>query len=93
MDDVTGAPEASTDTERDAARKRVQKRRNLQGGVVAYVVVNAFLVGVWALTGAGYFWPGWVIAGWGVGLLLGLWDYIRGPVTEADVDAELRRMK
>jgi fatty acid desaturase len=93
MDDVTAAPEASTDTERDAARKRVQKRRNLQGGVVAYVVVNAFLVGVWALTGAGYFWPGWVIAGWGVGLLLGLWDYIRGPVTEADVDAELRRMK
>jgi hypothetical protein len=76
-----------------AARKRVEKRRGLQGGMVAYVVINALLVGVWALTGAGYFWPAWVIAGWGVGMLLGLWDYVRGPVTDADVDAELRRMR
>lgn len=93
MNDSTEAPETSTDSERDSARKRVQKRRNLQGGFVAYIVINGFLVGVWALGGAGYFWPGWVMAGWGVGLLLGLWDYVRGPVTEADVDAELRRTR
>jgi hypothetical protein len=78
---------------REAARKRVQKRRNLQGGFVAYVVVNAFLVFVWAVTGAGYFWPAWVLAGWGMGMVLGLWDYLRGPVTEADVDKELRRIR
>ena len=89
---VDGSAEASGSTDpREEARKRVQKRRNLQGGFVAYVVVNAFLIGVWAVTGAGYFWPGWVLAGWGVGMVLGLWDYYRGPVTEADVDAELRR--
>ena len=82
-----------TDAARAAARKRVEKRRGLQGGMVAYVVINAFLVGVWALTGAGYFWPAWIIAGWGVGMLLGLWDYLRGPVTDADVEAELRRMR
>ena len=35
------------------ARERVQKRRNLQGGVAAYVVVNLFLVVVWALSAAG----------------------------------------
>jgi hypothetical protein len=56
------------------------------------VVINSFLVAVWAMTGGGYFWPAWVIAGWGVGMLLGFWDYVRGPVTEADVDEELRRM-
>jgi hypothetical protein len=78
--------------DRAAARKRIEKRRGLQGGFVAYVVVNAFLVVVWALTGAGYFWPAWIMAGWGVGMLLGLWDYLRGPINDADVDAELRRM-
>jgi fatty acid desaturase len=79
------------DSVRASARKRVEKRRNLQGGLVAYVVVNAFLVAVWAMTGGGYFWPAWIIAGWGVGMLLGLWDYLRGPVTETDIDDELRR--
>lgn len=76
---------------REEARKRVQARRNLQGGVVAYVVINAFLVGVWTVTGRGYFWPGWVMAAWGLALLLGIWAYLRGPVTEADIDKELRR--
>lgn len=84
---------AEIDPTRAAARKRIEKRRGLQGGMVAYVVINAFLVMVWALTGAGYFWPAWIIAGWGVGMLLGLWDYLRGPVTDADVDAELRRIR
>ena len=36
----------------------------------AYVVVNAFLLAVWALTGAGYFWPAWVILGWGLAVVL-----------------------
>jgi hypothetical protein len=84
--------EAREATERKLARKRIEKRRGLQGGLVAYLVVNAFLIAVWALTGGGYFWPAWIIAGWGVGMLLGLWDYYRGPVTDTDVDAELRRM-
>jgi hypothetical protein len=91
MPDPTEAPAPEGDVRR-AARKRIQKRRSLQGGLVAYVVVNAFLIGIWAATGAGYFWPGWVLGGWGIGLVLGLWDYYRGPVTEADVDAELHRM-
>ncbi len=85
--------EGFTGSERESARKRVQSRRNLQGAFVAYLVVNAFLIALWALTGAGYFWPGWVLAGWGVGMLLGLWDYVRGPITDADVDAELDRRR
>jgi 2TM domain len=88
LEDASPAPSA----ERAMARKHIEKRRGLQGGFVAYVVVNAFLVVVWALTGAGYFWPAWIMAGWGVGMLLGLWDYLRGPIDDADVDAELRRM-
>jgi hypothetical protein len=78
--------------ERELARKRVQARRDFSAHVVTYVVVNAFLILIWAVTGAGYFWPIWVIGGWGVGLALHAWDtFLRRPVTEADVDAELTR--
>ena len=74
------------------ARKRVADRRDFSSHLVAYVVVNCFLVFVWALTGSGYFWPAWVIGGWGMGLVLHAWDvFLRRPVTEADVEAELRR--
>jgi 2TM domain len=83
----------TTDSPRTAARKHIEKRRGLQAGMVAYVVVNAFLVAIWAMTGGGYFWPGWVIAGWGVGMAFALWDYIRGPISDADIDDELRRMR
>ena len=79
-------------SDRAQARKRIEKRRGLQGAFVGYVVVNAFLVAVWALTGGGYFWPAWILGAWGIGMVLGLWDYLRAPVTESDVDEELRRM-
>ena len=36
---------------------------------VRYLAVMALLVAVWALTGAGYFWPVWPMLGWGIGLL------------------------
>ena len=79
-------------TDREQARKRVEKKHKFRGDVVAYVVVNVLVVGVWAVTGAGYFWPGWVLAGWSVLLLLDAWNvYYRRPITEAEVDEEMRR--
>ncbi len=46
---------------REQARKRVQKRRDFTAHLVAYVVVNSMLIGLWAISGAGYFWPAWVL--------------------------------
>ena len=34
----------------------------------AYVVINLFLIGVWAFSGRGAFWPIWVLLGWGLGM-------------------------
>src|SRR5579864_6288074 len=74
------------------ARQRLERQRKFRGDLVAYAVINAFLVVVWAVTGAGYFWPVWVLGGWGIGLVLHAWDvFVRRPVTEADIDVELRR--
>jgi hypothetical protein len=82
---------APANGEREAARKRVEKKHKFRGDVVAYVVINLFLVGLWAATGFGYFWPGWVLAGWGVLLLLDAWNtYYRRPITEEEIDKELR---
>jgi hypothetical protein len=46
--------------------------------------VNCFLAGVRLFTGAGYFWPAWIIGLWGLGLVLHAWDlFVRRPVSEA----------
>jgi hypothetical protein len=85
-------PDGTPPTERDEARRRLGARRDLVNHLVVYVVVNGFFVAIWAMTGAGYFWPAWIIGTWGVGLVLHAWDaMVRRPVTEADVDAELDR--
>jgi hypothetical protein len=90
--DVESRPEEDILDERELARRSVQARRDFGSHLVAYLVINAFLVAVWAVTGAGYFWPIWVVCGWGIGLVLHAWDvFFRRPVTDADVDAELNR--
>lgn len=41
----------------------------LAAHVAKYLAIMALLVAVWALTGAGYFWPVWPMLGWGIGLV------------------------
>jgi hypothetical protein len=78
---------------RSRARARVERKHKLRADVVAYLVINAALVVTWAVTGAGYFWPGWILGFWGVFLLLDAWNlYYRRPVTDEEVDRELRRL-
>lgn len=76
----------------EEARKRVNERRDFGGHLAAYLVVNGFFVLMWALSGAGYFWPAWIIGGWGIGVVMHWWNsFVRRPVTEADIEAELAR--
>ena len=76
----------------ELAHARVLRKRKFRGDVVAYLVINAFLVVVWAVSGFGYFWPAWVLGGWGVLLVLDGWDaYFRHDVTEQDIERELRK--
>lgn len=89
MDKPTAAAHAG---EREAARRRLESRQGFSAHLVAYIVVNAFFAGIWAVTGMGYFWPAWVLGGWGIGLVLHAWDaFIKRPITEAEIDAEVRK--
>ncbi len=92
------APGPSSDPDPDPlraeAKRRVEAKRSFSAHLTSYLVVNAFLVMIWAVTGRGYFWPIWVLGGWGIGLVMHYWEaFMRRPVTEADVDAEVRRLQ
>lgn len=91
---MTNKPVAADDPvaeKREQVRKRLEARRKFRSDAFAYVVINLFLVGTWLVTGAGYFWPGWVLAGWGVLLVLDGWNvYLRAPITDEDVEAQMR---
>ncbi|MCD8573314.1 MAG: 2TM domain-containing protein [Bacteroides graminisolvens] len=47
-----------------------QCKLNIIMSIVKYLVVNAFLVFVNLMTTPNYLWVLWVIAGWGIGLIL-----------------------
>lgn len=77
---------------REAAVQRLKGKRDFRNHVAIYVIVNALLVVIWAMSGAGYFWPVWPIAGWGVGLAFNAWTvYFQRPITEEDIRAEMER--
>jgi len=52
----------------DAASGGMPNRHALRTHALAYAIVNAFLVVVWALTSRGYFWPMWTMIAFGLPL-------------------------
>ena len=64
-------PKKMTDDEiRKLATRRVRARRGFYWHLVVYAVINLMLVAIWYFTGQGYFWPAWVLLGWGIALIL-----------------------
>ena len=71
---------------------RLRKKHEFWSHVAAWVLVNAFLVAIWAVTGSGFFWPIFFIVGWGIGLFFHGWDvYYRAP-SEDRIQQEMRRL-
>jgi 2TM domain-containing protein len=90
--------EASSPNSEQELRKQalieVKKKRDFVNHAITYGIVNVLLLVIWALTGAGFFWPGFVIAGWGIGLALNAWDvYARKPISEAQIQREAERLR
>jgi hypothetical protein len=83
---------------RDFARSQLKKKQEFNQYLWTYAGVSALVFGVWFVTTpTGYFWPIWVIFGMGVGAIFaGLDAYGKlgaKPITDADVDAEVERLR
>ena len=79
---------------RQQAVRSLKKKQDFRSHVVAYVLVNALLVGIWAATGANFFWPIFPIIGWGIGLAFNAWDvYGRKPISEDRIREEQERLR
>ncbi len=90
---MEGIPDSEQEL-RKLAVSRLKKKRDFSTHVVIYVIVNAMLVGIWAVTGAGFFWPVFPILGWGIGVGANAWDVSgRTPTTEAVVQRETERLR
>jgi len=73
--------------------RQLKKRRDFYGHILIYVLVNAFVVVIWAVTDAhGFFWPVFPIGGWGIGVLMNAWDvFWRPEISEEDIQREMAR--
>jgi hypothetical protein len=80
---------------RDRAIKRLKKRRDFSAHVLVYVLVNAFVVAIWALTDPdGFFWPIFPMAGWGIGVVMNAWDvFLNDEFDEEQIRREMERLQ
>ena len=80
----------SNENTRAMALKRLKTKREFKMHIGAYAVINAMLIVVWAMSGHGHFWPGWVLAFWGVGLAFNGWSaYFQRPFSEEEIRREM----
>ena len=81
---------------RQRAVRRLRKKAEFRAHFVTYLIVNAGLVVIWALTSRDYFWPIWPILGWGIGIAFHAWEAYgaksRRP-SEDDIRREMDRLR
>ncbi len=84
----------SEDQLREQAISNLKKKRDFRTHLLMYVLVNAFLIAIWAISGAGFFWPMFVLGGWGIGLVANAWEvYGRKPISEPEIQRESERLR
>ena len=94
----TPQPPASPndDALRKAAEKRIGSQRAFYRYLGTWAVVSIILIGVWALSGRGYFWPIWAIGGMGIAALfmaLSSFGPRSGPPSEERIQQAMRKMQ
>ena len=96
---MTDSPASSPDAGvREEARRRLKAKNDFKVMLAIFIVVSLVLVGIWFFSsGPGsYFWPAWPMLGFAIASVFTGFDaygVTRKYISEADVDAEVRRMQ
>jgi hypothetical protein len=98
MQEMQEMQEMQGSDDREALRalavERLRKKHEFYPHLLAYVLVNALFVAIWAVSGTGFFWPVFPIAGWGIGIGFHAWDtFSRPQLTEERIEREMRRLR
>jgi hypothetical protein len=93
-DEIHVAPTSEEEVRKEAVAS-IKRKQGFKQTLVAYVLVNAMLIAIWAIAGAGFFWPGFVLAGWGLGLAFQAYDaYARKhTISEDEIQREAQRIR
>jgi hypothetical protein len=80
---------------RQRAVRQLKKRRDFYGHLLVFVLVNAAVITIWAWLGdGGFFWPGFLILGWGIGLVMNAWDvFYLSYEDEGQIEREIDRLR
>ena len=78
---------------KERALKHLKDKRDLKAHLLAYVLVNLLLVSIWYTTGSGFFWPIFILFGWGIGIAFHIYDVVSPEPGPAEVRAEMERMR
>ena len=81
-------PAEPVNREQMRAVAQVQRWHDFTAHVGAYLLINAVLIVIWAVTGGGTFWPGVSLAAWGLGLSS---QHFLNSFSPISVDAGLAR--
>ena len=78
---------------REAEAKQILRRRIFLLHLSIYVATNLSLIGIWAMTGAGYPWFVFPILGWGIGIVAhGVVAYLLSDPEEIVLKREQQRL-
>lgn len=69
---------------RSLAKSRVEKKKGFFIHLLIYLVINAMLFVIWAVTGSQFPWFVFPLAGWGIGLLFHGLDVFVFPQAGSD---------
>jgi uncharacterized membrane protein len=82
--------EAEENGVREQALRRLKAQRAFRSLLFTAIGVLALMVVIWALSGAGYFWPIWVVFGLGIALITTGWQAY-GPRNHGISEEEIQR--
>ncbi len=92
-----GPPITNENDLRAKAIKRIKRRRDFQGHVIFFLIVNTGLWLIWATINRAdtdHLWPAWVTGIWLVILVIDAFKvYGERPISDQQISKEMRRMQ